>query len=153
MNLKMKERSTAVAIIASAVLSLLHTVLKYDYKDIFLIARNNYCFNDMKQELIRNNIPYVNSRTTSKINSKEEIKLITYYLTFALNENAFSLYNINEIADLGIYKREMEKVLRVKVSPSEFLKEHNNEKVTKFIESNERIKKSIIFQGSGPAIA
>jgi hypothetical protein len=29
MNLKMKERSTAVAIIASAVLILLHTVLKY----------------------------------------------------------------------------------------------------------------------------
>lgn len=122
----------------------LHNVLKYDYEDIFLIARNNYCFNDMKKELIRNNIPYVNSRTTGKLNSKEEIKLITYYLTFALNENAFSLYNINEIADLGIYKREMEKVLKVNVSPSEFLKEHNNDKVTKFIESNERIKKAII---------
>lgn len=122
----------------------LHNTLKYDYKDIFLIARNNFSFTDLKKELIKNNIPYTNSRTTSKMNTREEIKLVTYYLTFALSENAFSLYNINDIVGLGIDEKEMEKVLNVSVKPYDFLQEHSNEKVIKFMESNERIKKVIL---------
>ena len=122
----------------------LHKRLKYEYKDIFIITRNNYSFRDLKTLLTKNNIPYNNSRSTSKMNSKEEIKLILYYLTFALNQSSFALYNINEIADLGIKKDEIEKVLNVSVDPILFLQKHSNEKVDKFLASNERIKKAIL---------
>lgn len=125
----------------------LHTTLKYDYKDIFVISRNNFSFPDLKKELIKNNIPYINSRTTSKLSSREEIKLLTYYLTFAINQSAFSLYNINEIADLGIEKSEMDKVLNVNIDPIQFLKEHTNDKIVAFLKSNERIQ-NVILSGN-----
>lgn len=119
------------------------TNLKYDYNDIMLIARNNYCFNDLKKELIQNDIPYVNSKNTANLNSKEEIKLITYYLSFALSQNAFALYQINNIKNLDIDEKEMKKVLNVNVKPYEFLEEHMNSKISKFIGSNESIRKAI----------
>lgn len=119
------------------------TNLKYDYNDIMIIARNNYCFNDLKKELIQNDIPYVNSKNTTNLSNKEEIKLITYYLSFALSQNAFSLYQINNIKNLDIDEEEMKKVLNVNVKPYEFLEKHMNSKISKFMGSNEAIRKAI----------
>lgn len=122
----------------------LHNNLKYDYKDIFVIARNNYSFNDLKKELNKNKIPYINSRTTSKLKSKEELKLITFYLSFVLNQSGFALYNINDIVDFGIDNEEMENVLNVRIDPIKFLVEHKNEKIENFLLSCDRIKEAIL---------
>lgn len=122
----------------------LHDNLNYEYDDIYLLARNNYSFISMKKHLIKNNIPYVNSRTTKKLSDREEIKLIMYYLSFAISESAFSLYNINDIVGFGIPKTEMEEILNVDINPTQFLLDHSNDRITNFLSSNERIKQAIL---------
>lgn len=124
----------------------LHNNLKFDYKDIFVIARNNYCFSNLKKELNKNNIPFVDSRSSSskKTNITENVNLIVNYLTFAINQNMFTLYNINNIESLGINEKEIEKYLNVNIDPIEFLKSHNNKKIESFISANEIIKKVIL---------
>lgn len=124
----------------------LHNELKYDYKDIFVIGRNHHHFSDIKKAFIQNEIPYVNSRHSTKLMEKEEIKLINYYLTYAINQSGFALYNINEIVDLGIDNQKMEKVLYVKTNIDEFLTKNTNKKIKAFIASNEHIKEAILLK-------
>ena len=118
----------------------------YEYRDFFIIGRNNYNLMNIKKYLKDYDIPYTYGRKLNRLTEQDPIQLIICALNFALTNSPFAISKINDIVSLDISKENIERIYNLNNDTDKILEEiaKTNNKVKKLMDQNNRLKKLLM---------